>query len=61
MAEQAIQCTADCTVTVQLAPAPPQTDNLADIGVVFGLLLGIVFAVFCMRQLLNLFIAPDDK
>ena len=61
MADPTIQCTTDCTVTVQLAPAPPQTDNLADIGMVFGLLLSVVFAVFCMRQIANLFIAPDEK
>lgn len=61
MAEQTIQCTTDCTVTVQLAPAPPQTDNVADIGMVFGLLLVAAVAVFCMRQLLNIFIAPDEK
>jgi Fe2+ transport system protein B len=61
MATQTIECSAQCEVVVQLAPAPPQTENLTDIGQVFILFLSAVAVVFMARQLLNLFIAPDEK
>ena len=62
MAEQTIECGAACTVTVQLAPAPPSTDNIADIGLVFGLLLLAAIVVFCARQFLKFFEAtPHDQ
>jgi hypothetical protein len=61
MAGETITCGSECAVTVQLAPAPPSTDNLADIGLVFSLFLGAVVVVWCARELLNVFRAPDEK
>jgi len=61
MATQAIECGAQCAVTVQLAPAPPTSENIADIGLVFSLFLGAAVVVFCARALLDLFRAPDEK
>ena len=62
MASQTIECGAACSITVELAPAPPSTDNLADIGLVFGLLLGAAVVVFCARQFLKFFEAtPHDQ
>ncbi len=56
-----IECGAACSVTVELAPAPPQSDNIADIGLVFSLFLTACVVVFCAKQLANLFRAPDEK
>lgn len=61
MASQSIECGAQCAVTIELAPAPPSTDNVADISLVFGLFLGAAVVVFCARALLDLFRAPDEK
>jgi hypothetical protein len=61
MSDTSIDCGTQCAVTVQLAPAPPTTDNIADIGLVFSLLLGAVAVVFMARLLLNQFMAPDEK
>jgi hypothetical protein len=61
MASETITCGSQCEVTVQLAPAPPSSDNIADIGLVFSLFLGAAVVVFCARALLDLFRAPDEK
>lgn len=61
MAGQAIDCAGSCSVTLELAPAPPNPENLADIGLVFTLFLGAAVVVWCARALLDLFRAPDDK
>lgn len=56
-----VECSSECTVTVQLAPAPPTTDNIADIGEVFTLFLVACVVVFCMRELYNLFRGSDAE
>ena len=62
MAQQTIECGSACTVRVELAPAPPSTDNVADIGLVFSLLLGAAIVVYCARQLLKFFeVTPHDS
>jgi hypothetical protein len=61
MATQTIECGAACSITVELAPAPPTSDNIADIGLVFGLFFGAVLGVFLLRQFLKYFEAtPHD-
>lgn len=56
-----IDCGTECAVTVQLAPAPPSSDNLADIGAVFALFLGAAAVIFMAKLLLRFFTsAPHD-
>lgn len=55
MAGTTIECGTACTVTIELAPAPPSTDNLADIGLVFSLFLGAAAVIFSAKQLLKFF------
>ena len=48
-------------VTVQVEPAPPSEEHIADIGVVFLLFLVAVVSVMCARRLLNLFnVSPTE-
>lgn len=61
MAGPAIECAAACSVTVELAPAPPNPENIVDIGLVFTLFLGAAVTVWCLRSLLNIFTAPDER
>lgn len=61
MAGETIQCATACTVTLQLEPAPPSTDNLADIGLVFSLFFGAAIAIFCAKQLLNFFLKQPHE
>lgn len=61
MADTTIECGTNCAVTLQLEPAPPSTDNIEDIGLVFSLFLGAAVVVYCLRELLNLFRYPDEK
>jgi hypothetical protein len=61
MAEQVIECGAQCAVTVQLAPAPPSTENIEDITLAFYVLLSLVLGVWCLRQLINVFTSPDER
>lgn len=61
MASQVVECGTACTVTVELAPAPPSSDNLADIGLVFSLFLGAAAVIFMAKLLLKFFTsAPHD-
>lgn len=59
---QTIECSAGpCSVTVELAPAPPSTDNLADIGAVFALFLGAAAVIYMAKLLLRFFsVGPHD-
>jgi hypothetical protein len=50
-----IECATACTATVQLEPAPPTSDFLADQGSVWVLFLGAGIAVLCLRKLYDLF------
>ncbi len=50
-----VVCSGECTVSVQVAPVPLTPEEVADIGVLFGLLLVACVMVYCAKQLLNLF------
>lgn len=50
-----VECGAACSIAVQLTPAEPDPEHIADIGTLFALFLGAAVLVYCMRQLLNLF------
>ncbi len=52
---QTINCDGACSVSVELKAAPPDPENVADIGMLFGLFLVSAVLVFCARELLNLF------
>ena len=61
MATQTIECGAACSITVELAPAPPSEENMQDIALLFGLFLVAAVIVFCARQFLKFFDAtPHD-
>ena len=61
MAGETIQCSTACTVTIQLQPAPPSTDNLQDIGLVFSLFFGALISIYCVKQLLNFFMRQPHE
>lgn len=49
------------TVVVQLEPAPPNEERMADLLALFGLVILAAVAVWGMKQVLNLFsINPDN-
>lgn len=57
---QIISCSSECTVTVQLAPAPPSADNIADIATVGGLLMVFLVVVWGAKQLMRLVISDES-
>lgn len=49
------------TVVVQLEPAPPNEERMADLAALFALVIVACVAVWGMKQVLNLFsINPDN-
>ena len=60
MADNVIECSTACTVTVQLSPAPPSADDVADITAVAGILLVALAGVWGAKQLLNL-VTKDES
>lgn len=50
-----IECATACTATVQLEPAPPSSDFIADQAEVWGLFLVVAIVVLCLRKLYDLF------
>ena len=49
------------TVVVQLEPAPPNQERMADLAALFALVIVACVAVWGMKQVLNLFsINPDN-
>lgn len=57
---QPIECSTACTVTVQITPAPPTEENIADIAVAAGLLAVLLVSVWGAKQLLNL-VTKDES
>lgn len=48
------------TVVVQLEPAPPNEERMADLLALFGLVIGACIVIWGAKQILNLFsINPD--
>lgn len=48
------------TVVVQVEPAPPNEERMADLVTLFGLVIGALVSVWGLKQILNLFtINPD--
>lgn len=48
------------TVVVQVEPAPPDEERLADLSTAFGLVLAAVIVVWFAKQLLKLFSVNPD-
>lgn len=49
------------TLTVLVQPAPPDPERLADLGELYILFFCAALAIFCMRQLYNLFRVDHDR
>ena len=50
-----VVCSGNCTVSVAVAPVQMTPTQVADIGTMFGLFLVAAVAIYCAKQLLNLF------
>lgn len=61
MAEQTIQCTTACTVTLVLEPSPVNTEHLQDIALAFGLMFLATILIWGGREVLKVFsTGPHD-
>lgn len=55
MAENIIECSTACTVTVQLEPAPVTEDHIADLSAAWYLFFGAAIVIVAVRKLYDLF------
>lgn len=49
------------TLTVLVQPAPPSAQTLSDLGELTALFLVAAVAIFCLRELINLFRVDHEK
>lgn len=55
MAGETIQCSAACTVTIQLEPAPVTMERIDDMTLIWGGFLLAAIVVMGLRKLSNVF------
>jgi hypothetical protein len=56
-----IECSTACTVSVALTFPAPSTEEIADLGVAFMLIVGATVVIWGMRQLLKLVTADNES
>lgn len=54
MAENVIECSTACTVTIQLVSAPPDSDRLGDTTELAGYFFMAALVIFLAREFYNL-------
>lgn len=50
-----ITCGSSCTVSIELTPATPDAERIADMTILWGLFLVVLVVVFCAKQFLKFF------
>lgn len=56
-----IACTGECTVALTLSLTPPTAEEVADMGIAFGLIVGTTVIIWGAKQVLNLFKADHES
>lgn len=56
-----VVCSGSCTVSVAVAPVALTPEQVTDIGLMFSMFLAACVAVYCAKQLVNLFKIDSDK
>lgn len=56
-----VECTQGCTVALTLSMAPPTEEEISDLGIAFGLIVGATIVAWGAKQILNLFIADHES